>query len=308
MIANISPATLLRHAGSLVITLIAGCIVIALVVFLPRAFPRDRPPDAASVTAYLSGAAHYLGQLAQGDLGTDARRRPLNRDLLIAARRTLELLTVSVAATLPLGIAWGALLASARRPGLRALLFAFTSIVISLPSFLFMLFAIKGVASLTHTTGVQIALINGYGLDRHLLLPVSVLALRGAAYMARSLQIAQEEIMRQDWIRAARARGLGGARLWWRQVLPAMRVPVLGSLLGTLRVLVGGLVMVDFVFGWGGLGRKMLMITADGRVSGTNDVVVAGSAVLLLVFFVVVDALGDWAAGSGSASVSDVHP
>jgi peptide/nickel transport system permease protein len=299
-------ASLVRQAGALLAGILAimliGSLIVALIVFLPRAFPRERPPDLASVAGYLGYTAEYLQGLARGDLGQDARRRPLNADLLVAARRSLELLLISAAVTLPLGIGWGALLASVRRGAWSALIFGLTNVLISLPSFLLMIFAIKGVATLTLRTGVQLALINGYGLDRHLILPTAVLAVRGAAAMARSLQVAQEDILRQDWIRAARARGLGGWRLWWRHVLPALRVPLLGSLLATLRVLVGGLVMVDFVFGWGGLGRKMLSVTADGRVSGANDLVVAGGAVVLLAFFVVIDALGEWAASAGGAA------
>ena len=104
--------------------------------------------------------------------------------------------------------------------------------------------------------------MQGYGLDRHLILPAGVLVLRGAAYLARALEIAQDDVLRQDWVRAARAKGLGGFALWRRHVLPALRLPALGMLLGMLRVMVGAIVIVDYIYGWGGLGQRMLATDA----------------------------------------------
>jgi ABC-type dipeptide/oligopeptide/nickel transport system permease component len=108
--------------------------------------------------------------------------------------------------------------------------------------------------------------------------------------MARGVQVAQEEILRQDWIRAARARGLGGLALWRRHILPALRLPLLGSTLGMLRVMVGGLVIVDYIYGWGGLGGRMLRASAAG-VAAANDRRALGAAVLFVLFFIGVDTL-----------------
>ena len=154
-----------------------------------------------------------------------------------------------------------------------------------------MLLAMEAVANLTQATNVRIAYVQGYGLDGHLVLPTAVLAFRGAAAMARAVQVAQEDIMRQEWIRAARARGLGGFALWWRHVLPALRLPLLGSTLGVIRITVGGLVIVDDLSGWNGLGRLMLQVRF-GTVNPAESQVAAGATIMLVIFFVVVDALG----------------
>jgi ABC-type dipeptide/oligopeptide/nickel transport system permease component len=214
----------------------------------------------------------------------------VSRDLLPAARRSLELLGVSLAVGLLLGLVWGALLATVRRRLPASVLFGLSTLLISLPTFVVILLAIEAVSTLTLRTGIRLALVQGYGLDQHLILPTAVLALRGAAYMARGIQVAQEEILRQDWIRAARARGLGGLALWRRHILPALRLPLLGSTLGMLRVMVGGLVIVDYIYGWGGLGGRMLRISAAG-VSAANDRRALGAAVLLVLFFIFVDLL-----------------
>ena len=98
--------------------------------------------------------------------------------------------------------------------------------------------------------------------------------------------------MQQDWIRAARARGLGGLSLWRRHVLPALRLPLLGGTLGMLRVLVGGSVIVDYLYNWNGLGSQMLRAATGLSARFGNDQLTAGAVVLLVLLFAALDALG----------------
>jgi dipeptide transport system permease protein len=149
----------------------------------------------------------------------------------------------------------------------------------------------ESVANLTLRTGVQLAYVQGYGIDRHLVLPAGVLALRGSAYLARSFQIAQEDILRQDWIRAARARGFSGVALWRHHVLPALRLPAIGIVLGLLRVVLNGLIIIDYMYGWGGLGRRMLTFDISGFDTVTNSSA-ALAALVLVIGLVVVDTFG----------------
>jgi ABC-type antimicrobial peptide transport system permease subunit len=71
-----------------------------------------------------------------------------------------------------------------------------------------------------------------------------------------------------------------------------MRLPLLGAALGAVRVIVAGMVIVDFMYGWGGLGRKLLSVNSEGVVAAGNAGVAAGAAVTLLLIFVLIDALG----------------
>lgn len=281
-----------RELLLLLLTAAAGSVIVAAIVFLPVWIGRGAAPGPEAFGNYVGSVGEYLGGLLQGKLGVNARGRIVNDELVEAARRTLELLVASFVCAVALGLAWGAGLALARRGAAQALLFALSGAVISLPTFTVMLLLAEAVATTTLRTGVRLAYVQGYGLDGHLILPTSVLALRGAAYIARAVQVAQEEIMAQDYIRAARARGLGGFGLWRRHVLPALRLPLLGAGLGAVRVIVAGMVIVDFMFGWGGLGRKLLSINAEGVISAGNAGVAAGAAIILLLFFVLLDAVG----------------
>jgi oligopeptide transport system permease protein len=288
-----SPAnTLAREALLLLITLAAGVALVAALVFLPLLFGRGGPPSIDRLGGYLQAIGGYVAELARGNLGSNARGRSVNDELLESARRTLELLAVSVAVALPVGVAWGGLLATVRRGVWGALLFGLSTLLISLPSFVVVLFLGEAVATLTLRTGVRLAFVQGYGLDGHLILPTTVLAARGAAFVARAFQVAQEQIMAQDWIRAARAKGLGGLGLWRRHVLPALRLPLIGAALGAVRVIVAGTVIVDYLYNWGGLGRRLLQVTSGGVVSASSTGAAAGAAVLLLIFFVALDGVG----------------
>lgn len=288
---SLSFGPLVREAAALLLTLAVGTCIVVLLIFAPRSLVTGEPLTFESISTYLQAVSEYLAGLARGELGTRASGRDITHELLDAARRSLELLVVSTLVALPLGIAWGALLSSVRRGWFGALIFGFSTVIVSVPSFVLMLLAIELVVAITRSTGMQVALVFGYGLDRHLILPTFVLALRGAAFMARSLEVAQEEVMRQEWVRAARAKGLGGFTLWRRHVLPALAAPILGSALGMLRVIVSGLIIVDYLYVWGGLGRKVLE-TGGAVVSARREQITAGAMIMFVLFFVITDAAG----------------
>ena len=298
-------AAILREALALALTAVAGVALVALVSFAPKLLASGYPPTTPGLASYLAAVRDYLGALLGGDWGRMDNQRPIAGVLGFGVVHSLQLLAVAVAVALPLGLAWGALLANVRQGWPAALLFGLSTLAVSAPSFVVMLLAMEGIANITRRTGIRIAYVQGYGLDGHLVLPTAVLALRGAALLARAVQVAQEDILRQEWIRAARARGLGGMALWWRHVLPALRLPLLGGFLAMLRVMVGGLVIVDYLSGWNGLGRLMIQVRS-GAASPSEAQVVAGATIMLVLFFVVVDALGRLALRGADPRVREI--
>ena len=90
---------------------------------------------------------------------------------------------------------------------------------------------------------------------RHLVLPAATLALGSYMGTARYVRAALDEAMGQDFILAARSRGVSERRLLWRHALPHALLPLV-TLAGLhLPQLLGGAVVVEVVFGWPGLGR-----------------------------------------------------
>lgn len=92
-------------------------------------------------------------------------------------------------------------------------------------------------------------------LLRHLALPVLTLALGSFMATARYVRAALDEALGQDFILAARARGISETRLLWRHALPHSLLPLVTLAGLQLPQLLGGAVVVEVVFGWPGLGR-----------------------------------------------------
>ena len=272
-------------------TLALSVLIVAMVVFAPASFTNYGYNHPGGARGYTQAIAGYFANLAHGQLAATRGNAQAWRMLLESARRTLELLGVSLLAALPLGLAWAGLIASPRWPRLRLALLALNTLVLSLPAVAILLLSAEAVANVTFRTGIQLTYVQGYGFDRHLILPAGTLALRGAGALASALAIAQEDILRQEWIRAARARGLGGLQLWRRHIMPALQLPTVGILLSMLRQMVSSIIIVEYVYGWNGLGRRMLDYDVSA-VDRPENAVALTSALILVTLFVLVDSLG----------------
>jgi peptide/nickel transport system permease protein len=97
-------------------------------------------------------------------------------------------------------------------------------------------------------------------LARHSVLPVGLLAAIGAAGVARYVRTAALDVMNADWVRTARAKGLGEGRVLARHVAANLRAPLITLFALALPGTVAGSVFVETIFGWPGMGR--LMVTA----------------------------------------------
>ncbi|MBA3943432.1 MAG: ABC transporter permease [Herpetosiphonaceae bacterium] len=290
---HLSLKPLVMTVLTFMLTLLLSIILVTLLLFAQHVFVDKRGmPTHPGLWMYLTNVRTYLQGLLHGNFGKTFNGLQVNSILVVAVRHSLQLLAVSVAVALPIGIAWGSLLVTVQRRWPRIMLDVFSTLALSLPSFVVLLLATQAVATFTQRTHIRLTYVQGYGLDRHLILPVAVLALRGAAFMARSLAVAQLDVLRQDWIRVARAKGLGGLHLWYRHILPALRLPLIGSTLGMLRVMVSGFVIVDYMYEWGGLGRQMLRIDFLNGIVAPESEVAAGATIMLVIFFVATDTLG----------------
>lgn len=270
--------------------LAGGILLVALLVYAPGAFLGTYGRD-TGLAVYLDEVGGYLGALLGGDLAGGARGGRASRDLLDAARRSLALLAISLAVAAPAGLAWGALLATARPRPVAATLFGLNVLALALPSFVVLVLLLEAAVGLGRQLGVRLVATNGYGLDlAHLALPATALALRGAAVLARATHVAHDEVLAQDWVRVARAKGLGGAALWRRHILPALRPTLAAAVLAALRAMVAGLVIVEWVCNWGGLGERLLAVGRLGSARPADEPIAAGAGVLLVILFTVVDA------------------
>ncbi|MGQ9368117.1 ABC transporter permease [Azospirillum sp. ST 5-10] len=236
--------------------------------------------------------AAWVAGLAAGELGTSLTyHRPVAElvaeRLVVTVPLALGALALSTVLALPLG-----LLAASRheRPGDWAVM-AFGQLGVAVPSFWFAIVLI-----LVFSVGLGWLPSGGFPGWRAgvgpaataLLLPAVALALPEAAILARVARAALLDTLREDFVRTARAKGLGHAAVMVRHVLPNALVPVATVLGLQFAFLVAGAVVVENVFQLPGLGRLVYQAVGQRDLVVVRDVVV-----LLAVFVVAVSALVD---------------
>ena len=206
----------------------------------------------------------WLGNMVQGDFG---RSFSLNRDVLdeVLDRfgATLILAGTSFVLCSILGVAAG-VVSAARQYGLadKAITFA-VLLGISIPSFflgmmMILIFAVKlrwfPVSGMWPIYGAR----DVPALISHLTLPALALAVVATGVIARLSRSAMLEVLRQDFIRTARAKGVPERAVIWRHALRAAMVsiiPVLGVQAGFV---LSGAVYIEMVFQWPGVGRMLV--------------------------------------------------
>lgn len=195
--------------------------------------------------------ARYLGNLLQGDLGRSYVQRS-EVSTLLASRvgPTLQLMAAGIGFELLIGITLGIVAALKRNSVLDQVLMAFSFIGVSSPHF------IAGMLAL-YFFAVYLGWfpLGGYGGIEHLLLPAITLGVLGSGWYSRMVRSSMIDVLHQDFIRTARAKGLGRMRVLLRHVLPNAIVPVIPMIGIDIGIFMSGLVVVESVFGWPGLGQ-----------------------------------------------------
>jgi peptide/nickel transport system permease protein len=231
----------------------------------------DRPLPVQYVT--------YLGNLVQGDLGESQQtHRPVLVDLQTAVPATLEIAIGAIVLSVLIGVGFG-VVAAVRRGQLADSALRLVSLVgISVPTFWLALVAFyvfsfqldlaPGSGRLApattpppHVTGLYTvdALLAGewetFGdAAAHLMLPTLVLTLYTVGLLTRFTRSAVLEVLEQDYVRSARAKGLPGRTVLFRYVLRAAMVPILTVVGLAFGALLSGTVLVEEIFAWPGLG------------------------------------------------------
>jgi peptide/nickel transport system permease protein len=223
---------------------------------------------------------HWLGALARGDLGYSLfQGRPVRAIIADALPNTLLLTGTSLVLVFLLGILTGVVQAARHNRATDSVLSVTTLFFYSMPAFwlavmMMMLFALKAhewgwpiALPPSGVTGVDYDLLpfGGRLLDRftHLVLPVATLTLVLAAGVARYTRAQMLDVVRMDYIRTARAKGLPERTVIGRHALRNSLLPII-TLLGLyIPFLFSGAVFVEKVFAWQGMGT--IMVDAIGH-------------------------------------------
>jgi peptide/nickel transport system permease protein len=219
---------------------------------LRRELKLDRPVAAQYV--------EFLGGLVTGDLGVSFRsREPVLREILSRFPATMLLAAASLLVALLFAVPLGILSALRQHSPLDHLSAFLAMLGLSMPNFwlgplLILIFSIR----------MGLFPVAGYGTARHLVLPALTMGAGMAAILMRMLRSSLLEEVRQEYVRAAAAKGLSRRAAVLRHSLKNSAIPVLTVLGLQFGALLSGSIITETIFSWPGIGR-LLVQAIDAR-------------------------------------------
>ncbi|HEY6036240.1 MAG TPA: ABC transporter permease [Kofleriaceae bacterium] len=296
-----------RLAWTVIVVWFAITATFAMATMIPanpaRALlgPHSTPEAIHRVEAYycldrgLAGRyACYVGNLARGDLGESYRsKRPVATIIADHLWPTVQLALAAILLQLVVGVPLGVLAAIRRNRwqdhganvvsliGQSAPAFVTATLAMYVLAYRFGWFPIggygDGVASRLH----------------HLVLPAATLAATGIAYYARIVRSEMIDVLGEDFIRTARAKGLAERDVVVRHALRNALGPLVTLIGLDLGVMLGGAVVIEFIFAWPGLGRELLQAVLEVDLPLILGVVLV-AAIAIAVANLLVDLVYLW--------------
>ena len=227
---------------------------------------------------------NYLFRLLQGDWGRSYAQKTQVWEL-VASRihATLQLALAGIAFELLIGIPAGIIAALRHGSWIDQAVMSFAFLGVSAPQFavgllLLYLFAYR----------FPIFPLGGYGGLEHLVLPAVTIGIAGGGWYARVMRASMVEVLRQDYIRTAKAKGVPGSRLVFVHAIRNAILPIFAMIGMDLGVFMGGVVVVEAVFGWPGIGQMVWQ-----AIQLVDVPVIMGGVLVTAVFVVIGNLVAD---------------
>jgi oligopeptide transport system permease protein len=281
-------------------------VIITLTFFLMRAAPggpfdsaRRLPPE---IEKNVEAAYHldqplitqyglYLNNLAHGDLGPSFRTKDftvaqlIGIGLPVSVKLGLSAMTLALLIGISLGV-WAAL---RQNSWVDYAVMSLTMTGITIPTFvtapiLTLIFGVYGV----HLLGWEISLpVGGWngGALRNMILPVTVLSLFQIAVIARLTRGGMVEVLRANYIRTARAKGLSEGRIVLRHALRVALLPLISYLGPAVAQILTGSLIVEEIFGLPGIGRYFVQAALNRDYTLMMGVVICYATLVILLNF-----------------------
>jgi peptide/nickel transport system permease protein len=260
----------------------------AIVIAGPQATAEDIARVRLQLGLDLPGWEQYLsflGRLVKGDLGTSIRTNaPVTQEIFTRVPYTATLAVTSLLIAITAGVTAG-VIASTRRNTARdvgisgAAVFGVSMPVYWLGLMLIILFA------------VHLRVLPAAGSDQgalSLVLPSITLALFSVGLIARQTRSAMLEVLGQDFVRTARAKGAAMSSVLIKHALRNALLPIVTTIGLQFGTLLGGAVLTESIFAWPGVGRLLL-----DSINARDYPVVQGVVLLLSISFIVINLFTD---------------
>ncbi len=234
----------------------------------------------------------YIGRILQGDMGRSVRSGlPVVEEIQIRLPRTLTLALVSLLVSCAIGIPIG--IAAATRPN--SWFDAGSMIVallgVSMPIFwLGLMLMIFFAVLLPQWLGLSGPLLppTGSATWQHMVMPVMALAANSMAIQARMTRACMLEVLQQDYIRTARAKGQAERLVIYRHALRNALLPIVTIIGLQFGTLLGGAVLTETVFAWPGIGRLLV-----DSIAFRDYPIIQGTVLVIALGFVLTNLLVD---------------
>ena len=239
---------------------------------------------------------NYLTGLLHGDLGTSYKRSlPVTDILLQKYPYTVRLALVGIVIEAIIGIAAGMISAIKRGSFLDTLVTLSTSILVAMPAFwLGMLLQLFFGVLCKEWTGGAFYLPISFNANGefqswvYYILPAVTLASVSTAYTSRIMRSQLLEVMNQDYIRTARAKGLSRKAVIWRHALKNALIPVVTYIGIDFGVMLSGAILTETVFNWPGIGNEIYL-----AISQRDWPIVMGGVTVIVVVVMIINLLVD---------------
>jgi len=227
---------------------------------------------------------NFIGNLFTGKLGNSfMTKRPVFNDLIEKIPHTMQLALAAMCIAVPLGLMLGIIAAVNRGKPLDRMLIGLSLGGVSAPVFWIALLLILIV-------GVQLRWLppTGFGGFKFLILPAIALGTRSMAMLARTSRAYMLEVMNEDFMRTALAKGLSRWQVIFRHGLRNVFIPLITIIAADFGSYLSGAVLTESIFGWPGVGRFALT-----AIIKRDFPVIQGTVLFMALIFVVINILVD---------------
>ncbi len=227
----------------------------------------------------------WISGCLQGDFGISIHfRRPVSELITVRLQRSLVLAALGFVFMIPLGLALGCIAGITEGKLLDRIISVTSSVFVSVPSFasgIFLLVIFSLWLDWLPGASIPDPGDSRFEATRKLILPILTLALDEIGYLARLTRVTMAEVMRSDYIRTAVLKGIPRRKVVWRHALRNALIAPFTAIMLHINWLIGGVVIVEVLFNYPGLGR--LVLDAAMR----NDVTLLEGATLVITFVAV---------------------
>lgn len=293
---------ILRRAAQAILVIVVATLLIFLATFVlgdPFESTGEKvvPPEIAQINREKFGLDKpialqfltYFGNMVTGDFGIDFnQRRPVSELLADSVPNTVRLALVAIVIDVVIGVLAGVIAAVKRYSFWDVLVTLSTTLLIGIPTFVLGVLLVANLSGVGPFPTVPRSFALQVPWFQEVLLPAFTLAIVDAAFIARLMRGSMLEVLRADYIRTARAKGLTERVVIGKHAMRNSMIPVVTYIGISLGVLFGGAIITESIFQYNGVGYLLYR-----AIQNNNAPIIIAIAVYAVVTFVVLSVVVD---------------